>query len=321
MSLKIAVIGAGDITLPHLETLKSFQDVKVVGIANRSGKGLEELKQRFSINETFTDWRAMLAKTQPDAVFILVSSDQIYSVALECLTAGIPCFIEKPAGISLAETAGLTESAQKSGCINMVGLNRRFYSSINSAMDFINFNCGGLTGLMVEDHQPIDELKRKGKHSQKILDNWLFANGVHTIDLLRYIAGEPEDLNVLKTSVTEKNGDGFSVHGMFGQKIVTYVSHWHSGLPQRMVLYGRSGSVVLGKNYLQGEFMKNGSVTKVELSETDRKFKPGFYLQCSSFLNSVVERTQNKCDLNEYLKTAKMIDQIQRSQLEKLETY
>lgn len=311
--MRISIIGAGDIAIHHLNVLSNINGVKIVGICNRSGKGLDQIKQKYNIPVSTTDWRELVKLTTPDAIFILVSPDNIFSVAHECLKSGIPCFLEKPAGLSLEESTELLNIATRSRCLHMIGLNRRFYSSINTAINFVNYYGDTISGALIEDHQPISLLKRKGKHSSQVLERWLFANGVHAIDLIRHIFGEISNLEILKTSRTETNGDGISFHAKAGNSLITYVADWHSGQPQRLSLFGRDASAILGKNYLEGTLIRNGKSTNLELTQIDRDFKPGLYMQSKTFIEGLEAGTIESCNLHDYLKTAQIVDKVFKS--------
>src|SRR4030095_14675984 len=105
--VRIAVAGAGNYARHHLKVLASLADVSLVGISNRGGSDITSVARQYGVNATFTDYEQMLKSTQPDAVFVVVSHFETVRVATSCLERGIPCLIEKPAGFTSAETAGL----------------------------------------------------------------------------------------------------------------------------------------------------------------------------------------------------------------------
>lgn len=177
---KIALIGAGKIALEYLKVLQTFSEVSVCGIANRSGKGLVGLAKEFRIESCYNDWRDMLNRTDPDAVLILVSCDQIATVAEYCLNRKIPCLIEKPVGLFYDQAQKIHDIYVRNGCIHQVAMNRRFYSTVNRAINEV-LMMGPIYGVHVEDHEPIDRMCEKSKYSDLTLDRWLIANGIHAL--------------------------------------------------------------------------------------------------------------------------------------------
>lgn len=191
--MRVAVIGAGNIAEKHLEVLQSFADVEMVAISSRGHPRIDALADRFNIREKFNDYHKMLDTVSADAVFVLVSAMQIVPVAAECLKRGIPTLLEKPPGLSAKETAGLAQIARETNCLNIVALNRRFYSVMQRAREEI-LGVGPLVSVLVEGPERLGEVKAVGIHPPEIIAGLLFANSIHCIDLLRYFGGDVEHI-------------------------------------------------------------------------------------------------------------------------------
>ena len=85
----------------------------------------------------------------------------------------IHSFIEKPPGLYLHETKELAKIADDTSIINAVGLQRRFYSHIQYAKDYIESN-GKLVSVVVEAPERFAQIKAKGKFSDEVLSRWDF---------------------------------------------------------------------------------------------------------------------------------------------------
>ena len=73
--LRVGVIGAGRISAgSHLPCLTAFDDVEVILCEVDEGR-LRMVADRFGIKETHSDYRAMLAGDDLDAVFVLTPPD------------------------------------------------------------------------------------------------------------------------------------------------------------------------------------------------------------------------------------------------------
>ena len=175
--MKVAVIGAGNIAEKHLEVLQAFSDVEIAAICSRGHPRIDALADRFGIREKFNDYRRMLDTASVDAVFVLVSAMQIVPVAAECLKRGIPTLLEKPPGLSATETEDLARIAHETNCLNMVALNRRFYSVMQRAREEI-LSTGPLVSVLVEGPERLGEVKAVGIHPPEIIAGLLFAPDV-----------------------------------------------------------------------------------------------------------------------------------------------
>ena len=77
---KIAIVGAGNIALKHLEVLVKIKNISLVGITSRTIKKAAKLSKKFNIENTYKNIEELIKNSKPDAVIILVSFDQIFKV-------------------------------------------------------------------------------------------------------------------------------------------------------------------------------------------------------------------------------------------------
>ena len=311
--MKVAVIGAGNIAEKHLEVLQAFSDVDVAAICSRGHPRIDALANRFNIREKFTDYRTMLDTVSPDAVFVLVSAMQIVPVAAECLQRGIPTLLEKPPGLSAKETEGLAQIAHETKCLNMVALNRRFYSVMQRAREEI-LSVGPMVSVLVEGPERLGEVKAVGIHPPEIIAGLLFANSIHCIDLLRYFGGDVEHIVATSSQWDEEQKNSFGAlikfqNGATGH----YLAHWMSPASWAVTLYGMGRRVSLNPLEKATLIDSDRSERLLPVDEVDVKFKPGLYGQNRFFLDAVNEQraiTYPGSDLADAVKTMRLIEAI-----------
>ena len=112
----------------------------------------------------------MARLVKPDAVFVLTPPTVTGPVGLECLTAGVATFLEKPPGITVAETRDLLAAARSSGAKAMVGFNRRFEPLVREAKRLIEAE-GPLVSVLVEFHTYNPDYWRL-RRPEEIIANW-----------------------------------------------------------------------------------------------------------------------------------------------------
>ncbi len=286
--IKMALIGAGWVAREHLAVLKSLADIDLVGISSRTLSKAQTLADEFGIRNIYANIDSLVKKSQPDALLILVSEDQIFPVARKALKFGLPLFLEKPAGLNPKQNLQLAKEAQKRKVLTMVGFNRRYYSIFHQGLKIIRQH-GPLLGVFIEGHERMWRVRDAKKFSKKVLDHWIYANSTHTIDLLRFFGGEVKKVKaVSKRRFSEALGDQFAAvvefkSGALGQ----YQAHWYSPGGWRVVLYG-DGVTVEFKPLEKGTWTDKNFVQHViEPQDCDLKFKAGFYEQLVAFVKMV----------------------------------
>lgn len=281
--VRLGVVGAGKIAVQHLEVLQAVPGARLVGIASRTRSRAEDLAGRYRIERVFNNPEEMVRSARPDALLILVSVGSIVEVAQAAIDHQLPLFIEKPAGLTPAETGRLAQHAKQRGVPTMVGYNRRYYSIFHKGLEIIRRH-GPLMAVMIEGHERMAAVRATGKHPEAVLAAWLYANGTHTVDLLRFFGGEVTTAHCLTHRYQEPLGDQFAAIMEFDSGAMgEYSSHWLSPGGWRATLCGR-GVTVEFRPLESGRWTDaSGNVHEIAASAQDRQFKPGFYGQMEAF--------------------------------------
>jgi len=253
----------------------------------------------------------MVKKNKLDCLAVLVSAENMFSTLKKVISFKIPFFFEKPAGLNFKEIQILAKLAKKNKVKNMVGLNRRFYSGFKQGIDFLNKK-GGIKGILIEGHERFWKIKKQTINT-KVYKNWLFANSIHTIDLLRFFGGEIKTLK----SFSNNSGDNknFTISVKFKNNIIgSYISNWDSPGGWSVSLFGKGYSVIYKP--LESGILYDRKFNKknLKISSYDKKYKSGFYMQLVHFQklissNKLVWPSQ---DLKGLLKSALIIKKISR---------
>lgn len=316
--LRVAVIGAGGIAEKHLEVLTTFDDTEVVALCNRGHPRIYALAERFNVRQIFTDYRPMLDEVSVDAVLVLVSVVSTVEVAGECLRRGIPILLEKPPGLSALEARGLLDIATVSGCLNMVGLNRRFYSVMQHAHEAI-LEVGPLVSISVEAPERLAEVKALDMHPSQVVRRLLFANGIHCIDLLRYFGGDVVEVHAMSSQWFEDQKDSFGALIRFESGATGhYIVNWMSPGSWSVTLYGKGRRVFIAPLERGTIVDVNGTEWPITVDELDTRFKPGLYAQDRYFLNCVRSACRivyPAADLAGTVKTMELIEAIGAGQV------
>lgn len=125
--VKVGVIGTGFIGPAHIEALRRLGHVDVAALAERSAELAKSKAQALGIAKSYGDYRELLKDDQIESVHVCSPNYLHYETAKAALEAGKHVVCEKPLAISVAEAEELVELADKTGLVNAVNFNIRYY--------------------------------------------------------------------------------------------------------------------------------------------------------------------------------------------------
>lgn len=277
----LGIIGLGHIFKDYLKVISDIKDFEIVGAITKSNvktRKFAKLKKNFFVYNSLDQ---MMLDNRINAVLVLVSPEETFKVLKVIVPYKKFIFIEKPIGLNFEETKKIKTLFLKYKTPNMIGFNRRFYSVFKKGLKIINSK-GGIHSILIEGHERFWKIDKK--RNKKILNNWIYANSSHTIDLLRFFAGEFNKIYSFKKSVNKKNGDNFSMILKAKKNILaTYISSWYSPGGWSIKLFG-NGITVIFEPLEQGYILNTKFKKKnIKPSKYDIIYKPGFYEQMISF--------------------------------------
>jgi predicted dehydrogenase len=285
-AVRIGVIGSGPVTEKHLDVLTAIPGITVTALSSRRADRRQELARRYSIAQTYPDHRGMLDGASLDGVMVLVAPEAMASVARDCLVYGRPLFLEKPPALSVSEAEELASIAGRHGVPTVVGLNRRFYSTVASARRAIAAR-GRLLGIHVDAPENLARLKAAGR-SEAVLSRLVHANGIHAVDLLRSIGGKVLRVDALRSGARDRDETSAAALVEFEDGVIgQYASHWGSAGSWRLTLYGRDVKAVLDPLERGFVLERDGAERPLDIDPVDEEFKPGFLRQAHAFVDVV----------------------------------
>lgn len=135
--IKYGVIGLGWFGEKHLEALAAIPNIGLHALCTRNPARLAEVAGKFGVARTFTDYRAMLADPELEAVSIVTMWDQHAAPAIAALEAGKHVFLEKPMASSVADCDRIVAAAKAASGSFMVGHICRFNPRYAAAREAI----------------------------------------------------------------------------------------------------------------------------------------------------------------------------------------
>lgn len=311
--VKIAVIGAGGMANNvHYPSLRLIEDAEIVGISDLMQDRMEETAKKYNVERTFTDYKEMIEKTSPDGVYVIMPPHHLYDIAIHCLNLGLNVFIEKPPGITKEQTRQMANAAEKKGVLTMTGFQRRF------------------APVMVEAKRRIEERGTVIHCQANFFKNYVnqppYYNGaidiltcdaIHSVDILRWTAGEPKKIissvkslfagydNCFHAMIEFENGaTGFlAANWVSGKRIYNVEMH---GKGICAFVNPEESAVIYKDGKEQGEVI-NAS----EIANGKELFKlAGFYDENKHFIECIKTKRLPQTNFSDALKTMEFVDSI-----------
>lgn len=206
--LRIGVLGAGPISqFAHLEATRKARNADLTAVCDAAEDLLARMAAVHQPARTYTDYAAMLADPEIDAVIIGVADQYHVALAQQAVAAGKHVLVEKPLGVSVEECETLRQTAAAASLVLQVGNNRRFDPGVAFAHTFIRQEMGEMMALkawyydsfyrytMTDNLQPIPlasaHARRPGGNPKADKRRYfMLTHGSHLVDTARYLAGE-----------------------------------------------------------------------------------------------------------------------------------
>ena len=198
-SLRAAVIGLGRIgtTLEddpkrihpctHAGALKSLPGAELVSGAARSNASAERFKERWGLQNVYTDYREMIQKENLDIIGIATNPETHAEIVEAIAPMGIKGILcEKPLALSLEESDRMIEACNKHGVVLMTMHNRRFNSIYRSAKQLIADGSIGKVNAVIGICQGC----KPDKNWQNDFEGPLLHDATHLFDIMRYLFGD-----------------------------------------------------------------------------------------------------------------------------------
>ncbi len=194
-TIKIGLLGAGDVADLHAEAINSLEGAELVGLWNRTPeKGA--LKAAKYGCKTYKTEEELFQDPQLDAVFILTNMETHCEYTVRAAQAGKHILVEKPAASNIAELEKMQLAVEKAGVKCMPVHNYIYEDGIQRTKRMIQEGrLGAITQfyMMYNIHHADDIRARYPGVIRQILTH-------HSYTML-YLAGLPKTISCLKHTV------------------------------------------------------------------------------------------------------------------------
>ena len=124
--LKFGAIGAGMISQSGFDGIMASKKAEIVAIADKHEGRAKAYADRNKVGKIYHDVDSILKDSSLDAVYIALPNALHVPTAVAALEAGKHVILDKPFGLSQADTQRVVDAVKKTGKKFMLGMNQRF---------------------------------------------------------------------------------------------------------------------------------------------------------------------------------------------------
>ncbi len=304
------MIGAGYMAEEHLKAFADIPQVKVLGIHSRSRSGAELLAAKFSIPHVCDSTEELYKKTMADLVVVAVPELAVNDVCKFAFKYPWQLLVEKPVGYNIQDAENISDAAALAGRKAYVALNRRHFSSTRAVLEKLSSLQGQRLVQVLDQENP--NVALEGGQPSLVVENWMYSNSIHIIDLLRVfcrgrvevveriVKWDPIKPNFVVAKVAFSSGD-----------IGIYQAVWNAPGPWSVSVNTQSNRWEMRPLEMASvQAYKDRRTESIPVHEWDIKFKAGIRLQAEEAVKAVRGESHNLPSLEDGLATMKLVQQI-----------
>lgn len=191
--IKVAVIGCGNISVMHLDSIKAFDDVELVAVCDIKEDRAIDASKKYG-GRVYTDYMDMFKNEHLDVVHICLPHYLHVPVAIDAFRAGVNVLSEKPMSIKYEDAVNAVETAKECGVLYGVIFQCRYNAPSRLVKQRVldgrlgPVKCGRTTLTWYRPDHYYDHSDWKGTWDKEgggvIIDQ-----AIHSIDLANWMIG------------------------------------------------------------------------------------------------------------------------------------
>ena len=329
---KVGLIGAGKMGISHLSILGAHPDVEITGVVDTS-KIVTDVLNKYSDFYCFDDYKEMIRKTDPEAVFVATPTKSHAKIVKDLLLNDIHVFVEKPFCLNTEEGKELVKIARERRLVNQVGYHNKFIGSFSEAKKIISQGyIGNILHFSADMNGPVVVQKKEITWRSKPDEGGgcLMDYAAHIIDLINDVISPIESVKsaILKSYYSNQVED--SVYALLetenkisGVLNVNWSDETYRKMSTSLTIIGSKGKIIVDSTELKVFFKdknthmgysKGWNIKHInELTEDVDFYLRGeeYSSQIDYFIGSIEGKNKNaKNTFESALKTDEVIEKI-----------
>ena len=316
--VKIGMIGAGGLAnAVHYPSLADFDDVEIAAISDLDDGRLKSTAEKYKVEKIYKDYKKMVQEVDLDAVYVIMPPHHLFDLVIHCLNSKLSVFIEKPPGVTAEQTRNMALTAEKNGCLTMVGFNRRFIPVMVEAKRIVKERGEIIQCVATFYKNSIGA----GPYYAGAIDI-LTCDAIHAVDTLRWMGGEAVSVASDVRSIYAEYGNSFNAllkyengatgvlltNWVVGKRVHTFEMH-AKGISA--FVNGDDCALIYSDN--KEEPLVLNAKEAAGSSENHKYY--GFYGEDRHFIDCIKQKKMPDTNFADAFKTMELVNCIYRSQI------
>lgn len=327
--MNVGIIGCGKIAqIRHIPEYTDNANAKITGYYDFNYERAQELEEKYG-GKAYTSVDELLENPELDAVSVCVANNAHAEISIKALRAGKHVLCEKPMAVTLEDCIAMTEEAEKSQKLLMIGQNQRFAKAHVKAKQLI---AEGVIGDVITFKTTFGH---KGPETWSIdagSNSWFFDKkraamgamadlGVHKADLIQYLLNSRIVETTAKVITLDKkdsagqligvDDNAICIYRMENGAVGTMTASWtyYGEEDNSTILYGTKGIMKIYDNpqYSITVITADGERILYEIDKiqtNDNQTKSGII---DEFVSAITEKRSSAVDAGDVLNAMKAV--------------
>ena len=187
-TVRVGFVGAGGNAQGHLRRVSELEDAVIAAVCDVDEARARETADRFG-GRTYTDIRTMLDQEELDAAYLSLPVFAHGEPERAVIERGLPFLVEKPVARDLPTAQAIAAAVAESGLITCVGYQLRYCGSTDAAREILAQHPAGMVVGRYWSGSGRGDSSRWTLQWERS-GGQLVEQATHTLDLMRYFAGE-----------------------------------------------------------------------------------------------------------------------------------
>ena len=330
MTIRIGLIGGGNITGTHARAAAAVPGSEVVAFYGMNQERIGQLSSQFG-GSAYTDFNAFLNHPALEMVIIGSPSGLHAEQGIAAAERGLHVLVEKPIDISTERADSLISECRKAGVKLGVIFQDRFKQDICRLRRFIQEGKLGrilLVDARVKWYRPPEYYRDSRWRGTRALDGGgaMMNQGIHTVDLLLWLLGDVKSVQARTATLLhriETEDTALALLEFSSGAVGTFqaTTAAYPGYPRRVEITGSNGTIVLENDSIMKADLLTSSVTLIPRDLADQNpssFSPqvsdfrGHQLAIEDFTRAIRENDAPRCDGSDGRRSLAVIEEIYR---------
>lgn len=335
--INVCLIGAGRAGMIHAQNFNGrVPNAKLVAVCDPNFENLEKASEELGVSKKYTDYKEVANDDSINAVIIACPTKYHREIAVCMANAKKHILCEKPMAMTEDECDDMIKAAEENDVKLQIGFMRRFDESFEDAKEVIkNGEIGDI--VSIKSHTRGPSKPREWMYDINISNGPLGEVCSHDIDTVRWFAeSEITSLyaiagNYRNKEISDKYPDFYDnvlmtvelengIQGLIeGAQYVQY------GYDCKVEILGTNGVITLGDTHEKRivKCLSNKTVQRPTMHSWTYLFKDAYLREDVSFVDSIINDSEVKCDGNDGKMAVKIVklgnNSIKTGQIVKVE--